>query len=468
MSEEKAQEAAKSEEVLQNDEQKEIVVEVEAEKDVCNENSVPKEVPKAKEPTNKIILTPKSMEQLGTPKKVLVETDVSSQKKRKSSDGCLKSPAAKKQKIAEASEAEKELTEEELKRELLLMTREITRRSARWKRAAKSHDRKLADLDRLKRKLAKSKENMEIDDKKTKELKEVLTQLQQEEAELEHTKRTRSKRLRDEISKTENDIRELKQQLNQGIFIPKNYKHVPKQSDKRQAINLPPQIKPCDTIMKRLEKLEFIYVFEDPVDVTKYLDYLTVVKTPMCMETVRENLYNGRYTSLSQFAKHVRLVFANARVYNPSTNPVHKWAIQYADLFEDMYRRATSASAVAMQKKSKEAVLTPAEVNSLQNKLADLPSTSMQYVVDFLRKELPEKYSENEITIDLDSLPGKVLLKLQELVMHEAKMKPKNRSQKRQRIKRQIETLQKETSFGPPPVLPPPYLGLPPPPSTKW
>jgi len=254
-------------------------------------------------------------------------------------------------------------------------------------------------------------------------------------------------------------VKELRQQLEKGVFAPKKPQKPAKKEEKRfKTVPLPPNLKPCETILKRLDKLEYIYVFEDPVDITKYTDYLTIVKKSMCLETVRENLYGGKYTTMNQFAKDARLVFANARIYNPSSNPVHRWAIQYSDVFEDLYRRATSLTAAAQQQKRMRTVLTPAEIDSLQNKLAELPSNSMEYVVDFLRRELPETYHEDEITIDLDLLPDKVLLKLQELVLNEAKMKPRNRAQKRQRIKRQIENLQGERNFGPPPQLPPPFF----------
>lgn len=363
----------------------------------------------------------------------------------------------------EKSAPETPKTEEELKKHLGLLKKEVSKRCNRWRVSSKQRDRKLHRLERMKKKFAKTKENMKADEKRTAELAQELATLQQEERELEKIKRARQRKNRDEISRVEREIQELKQQL----FAPKTFQRPKKKPSQHfNPMKLPNHLKPCNTILKRLAKLEYIYVFEDPVDVTKYTDYLTVVKKPMCMETVREKLYGGKYATIHQFAKELRLVFANARVYNPQGNPVHNWAVQYSDVFEDLYRRATSHSAIQAQQKKSRSLLSPAEINSLQMKLANLPTNSMQRIVEFLRKEVPGEFVGDEITIDLDSLPGKVVLKLREIVLNEAKFKHRNRAQKRQRIKRQIESLQKN-SAAPAVSLPPPDFqnALPPPPS---
>jgi len=300
---------------------------------------------------------------------------------------------------------------------------------------------------------------MKEDQRITQEHQEEIARLACEQKELEERRTKHLKKNKEEISKMESNIAQLKNMVTQQEavsvpIVPPPFRHG-SQLNRWEPINLPNSLKPCDNILKNMDKLEFIYIFNEQVDPVQYPDYLDVIKRPMCLNDVRSNLYNGVYTNMTQFSKDVRQIWANARAYNPETHKVHEWAKQYSDIFEDLFRRAT---ATTRKKPVKKCPLTAAELTVLQTKIGELPASSMDYVVDFLRREMPKRYEgQDEIQLNLNSLPGPVLLKLQDVVLNEIRLKPKNRAQKRQRIKRQIQTLQKDEPLSlsslPPPLL---------------
>ena len=82
------------------------------------------------------------------------------------------------------------------------------------------------------------------------------------------------------------------------------------------------------------------------VDVSKYPDYSMIIKKPMSLEQVRKKLYEVKYANIHEFAKDVRLIWANARTYNPAINPVHCWAKQYSGIFESLYKRASPVTVI--------------------------------------------------------------------------------------------------------------------------
>jgi len=387
----------------------------------------------------------------------LSEHNLETPQKRKLDMSTIKTPLAKRRKSLPTSPE----TEEELEKCLKGLYEELARRSSFLDSTSEEYDDNKKALVRFKRKFKEDQESIEGIESKNNDLKEALKILKNEEKQLRQKKRQQTKKQRLEISKIESEIRELKRQVRSSAgYLPRCHRRSRKRVSKYKAINLPPHLKPCDTILRRLDRLEHIYIFDEPVDVSKYPDYSMIIKKPMSLEQVRKKLYEVKYSNIHEFAKDVRLIWANARTYNPAINPVHCWAKQYSGIFESLYKRASPTSAALPRKPEfKNAKLAPAEVESLQNELSDLPSNSMRAVVDFLRKECPQKYHNNEITIDLDSIPPNVILKLKILVSKENKLKPKNRRQKRQRLKREIKTLQaSENGFKPPPAPPLPYL----------
>ncbi|PAN40160.1 hypothetical protein PAHAL_7G296100 [Panicum hallii] len=102
--------------------------------------------------------------------------------------------------------------------------------------------------------------------------------------------------------------------------------------------------KRCGQILTKLRKDKRSVWFNAPVEVERLglHDYHTVIKRPMDLGTVKENLAAGRYASHDAFAADVRLTFSNALRYNPVGHEVHTFAGALLASFEKMYKEAVA------------------------------------------------------------------------------------------------------------------------------
>ncbi|VEL09512.1 unnamed protein product [Protopolystoma xenopodis] len=76
--------------------------------------------------------------------------------------------------------------------------------------------------------------------------------------------------------------------------------------------------------------------FRAPVDpVALHIpDYPQVIKEPMDLTTIRNNLEDGKYADPWQVLDHFRLMFNNAWLYNKKTSKVYKMCTKLSELFE--------------------------------------------------------------------------------------------------------------------------------------
>lgn len=72
--------------------------------------------------------------------------------------------------------------------------------------------------------------------------------------------------------------------------------------------------------------LQWAWPFNEPVEVDRYPDYLKVVKNPMDLGNVRRKVEFGQYPTPAEMLADVRLVFDNARTYNPPGSDVYVMA----------------------------------------------------------------------------------------------------------------------------------------------
>ena len=79
--------------------------------------------------------------------------------------------------------------------------------------------------------------------------------------------------------------------------------------------------------------------FNVPVDPIRFClkDYLTIIKEPMDLGTIKTRLYSNVFHSHIEVARSIRLVFRNACLYNPPLHPVHEAAKHLLDYFEEGY-----------------------------------------------------------------------------------------------------------------------------------
>ncbi|KAK9069877.1 hypothetical protein SSX86_010273 [Deinandra increscens subsp. villosa] len=232
---------------------------------------------------------------------------------------------------------------------------------------------------------------------------------------------------------------------------------------KAAALPLPPPatgtamlMKQCDTLLNRLMKHDFGWVFNVPVDIEKLKipDYYTVIKHPMDFGTVKKNLNSGKYVDPWGFVADVRLTFSNAMTYNPPGNDVHIMAETMSKFFEVRWKAIEKKLSVATNpvgpirqnaletesetatplpplKKKKTAsfrneikqepvkkIMSVADKQKLSSELeasvADLPET----IIDFLKENSSNgnETADDEIEIDIDILSDETLFKLRKLL----------------------------------------------------
>lgn len=103
------------------------------------------------------------------------------------------------------------------------------------------------------------------------------------------------------------------------------------------------QIKHCKKVLHQLLGKKYHNEnqwFREPVDVVRFglHDYLEKVQRPMDLGTIRKNLDNGLYRSGDDFARDVRQVWHNCRIYNPPGDPVASSGFTMSKVFEQLWR----------------------------------------------------------------------------------------------------------------------------------
>ncbi|KAF8108186.1 hypothetical protein N665_0114s0074 [Sinapis alba] len=216
-------------------------------------------------------------------------------------------------------------------------------------------------------------------------------------------------------------------------------------------------MKQCDTLLKKLWSHPHSWVFQAPVDVVKLNipDYLTIIKHPMDLGTIKKNLASGLYSSPHEFAADVRLTFTNAMTYNPPGHDVHIMGDILSKLFEARWKliekklpvcsmqtlpaitlepreEKRTAVCVPPAKKRKMAspvresvpekpvkpLMTAEERHRLGRQLESLLEELPAQIIDFLKKHSSNggEIAEDEIEIDIDVLSDEVLFSLKKLL----------------------------------------------------
>ncbi|CAG4957295.1 unnamed protein product [Parnassius apollo] len=100
----------------------------------------------------------------------------------------------------------------------------------------------------------------------------------------------------------------------------------------------------CSALLAELSASADAEPFRQPVSPLQAPDYARVVVTPMDLGTVRARLSSGAYSRPEQFARDVRLVFSNSRLYNTNKRSrIYSMTVRLSSLFEALWARVESA-----------------------------------------------------------------------------------------------------------------------------
>eukprot|EP00656_Telonema_subtile_P050720 TRINITY_DN6646_c0_g1_i2.p1 TRINITY_DN6646_c0_g1~~TRINITY_DN6646_c0_g1_i2.p1 ORF type:complete len:324 (+),score=107.78 TRINITY_DN6646_c0_g1_i2:178-1149(+) len=92
----------------------------------------------------------------------------------------------------------------------------------------------------------------------------------------------------------------------------------------------------CTQFMKSIMSNKNAGPFNEPVD---YMalgvpDYPNIISQPMDFGTIEKKLAAGQYSTVEQLAAECRLVFTNARTFNPPDHIIHKMASDLSRFFD--------------------------------------------------------------------------------------------------------------------------------------
>lgn len=79
--------------------------------------------------------------------------------------------------------------------------------------------------------------------------------------------------------------------------------------------------------MQRMHSSVHSTYFKDPVKRGEAANYFGVVRCPMDLRTLGQQVKAGKVTSSPEFTRDLALIFANAVMYNGDDNPVSQDAI---------------------------------------------------------------------------------------------------------------------------------------------
>ncbi|KAJ8563509.1 hypothetical protein K7X08_031961 [Anisodus acutangulus] len=190
-------------------------------------------------------------------------------------------------------------------------------------------------------------------------------------------------------------------------------------------------MKQCETLLNRIMRHQYGWVFNNPVDVVKLKvpDYFTVIKQPMDLGTVRSKLHSGEYLSPLQFKADVTLTFKNAMTYNPPGNAIYIMAQTLSNFFEVRWnpieKKIPGIEEEPLPSKSSLIIETETQYSSGSAAFKEEENCS---TAEQGKSSNGSQVSEDEIEIDLDVLPDTVLYKLWKLLDEYLLEKQKNQA----------------------------------------
>jgi hypothetical protein len=95
----------------------------------------------------------------------------------------------------------------------------------------------------------------------------------------------------------------------------------------------------CRMVLERLAKDSFADIFLEPVDFEDFPDYEDMIETPMDLSTVRKKLEARKYQAPEQFARDMRKIWNNCKIYNQHGSAI--WHV--ADYMSKQYERLYNA-----------------------------------------------------------------------------------------------------------------------------
>jgi len=169
----------------------------------------------------------------------------------------------------------------------------------------------------------------------------------------------------------------------QPVMRSQRSRRVPRR--KVREVNLSESLKYCAQLVDQLANHEMAWPFNQPVDplALNIPDYFDIIKRPMDLGTIKENIDNGVYTNPHGFAEDVRLVWKNAITYNQPGSDICLMAQTMSDFFEDKFVQAE-----LLEEQAQSPYLKKLEMQETIRELKDSMKT-VEKELSELRKQTP-------------------------------------------------------------------------------
>lgn len=115
-----------------------------------------------------------------------------------------------------------------------------------------------------------------------------------------------------------------------------------RKSVRQQALSIDPDDwrRQCIDLLELIWQQSDAEPFREPVDTEEFPDYLTVVKTPMDLSTVRSRLLDEDHGNPHDFARDIRLIFSNSKNFNTNKHSqIFAMTCRLSSLFEDHMKK---------------------------------------------------------------------------------------------------------------------------------
>uniref|UniRef100_K3WQ70 Bromo domain-containing protein n=1 Tax=Globisporangium ultimum (strain ATCC 200006 / CBS 805.95 / DAOM BR144) TaxID=431595 RepID=K3WQ70_GLOUD len=184
----------------------------------------------------------------------------------------------------------------------------------------------------------------------------------------------------------------------------------------------PEQKKKCSELLEYFFKLDSTEPFRERVNWEEWglYDYLQVVKIPMDLGTIRNKLSKNEYKKPVEFARDVRLVWDNCKLYNQDGSELYDIADGLSKKFEDRVKAMKLDVGTAPRAdKSVPAPSINEKLHFSQN-IYKVSTKDLGAIVAILEEKCPkalDKSSTDELDIVIDSIDNKTFRELETFVM---------------------------------------------------
>lgn len=95
----------------------------------------------------------------------------------------------------------------------------------------------------------------------------------------------------------------------------------------------------CFKLLEMFKRKDAYYIFQDPVDTTTYPEYLSIIKHPMDLGTMRKKVELHHYLEALEFQRDFELMCENCKTFNPPGSFHHGWGQKMLDYGKRLLER---------------------------------------------------------------------------------------------------------------------------------